>query len=189
MNRVRTFIAIDIPDTIKRRLRAAADAVAESSECNLVPEENWHITLKFLGAQDEILLGQVTHAMTAAAAQCEAPEILIDRIMYGPESGEKKMLWAVGDIATSKKLSSIRDILEDELARQHVNFSREFKLFKTHITLARDINTATLPPLDAYNNMKLRFQPETLELVESQLTKPHASYFILQSAKFKSRME
>jgi len=182
----RLFAAINLDSKTLDRLAAvsaeAQDKLAGKPGIRFVSDEHWHITLSFLGYQDDAALPGITSALEIASQSGDPFEIAFDRIMYGPPRAPRvRMIWAMTDEASSRRIAKIKNIFEDELDRRGTAFDREHRPFAGHITLARfngDFDRSALPAIEA--QLSLRFEPKTIELMESELSRSGAEYAVLQ---------
>lgn len=185
----RLFIAINIPEDIKKKIAKKRDLLE-----SLVPgvrfmgEENWHITLIFLGEQSDEALLPIVKSMKDLIPGFVCPEINFSDISYGPVKGAPRMIWLNGNEKTSKELAVLKNSLEDELIKNGVRFKLENREFRTHITLAKfseDIRNG-LPELgDEFRDLSWSFEVDGLDLMESHLSARGAEYEVLQRIEFK----
>jgi 2'-5' RNA ligase len=161
----RIFIAINLPENIKKKLAQYQDKWPDLP-CRWTKKENLHITLEFLGyLTDEEVVEACQRAEKMALAE-ESFSINLNKIGYGPGNNKPaKMVWATGE-----KL-------------------KEFNL-RPHITLGRiktwqfkQLNPEERPQID--EDIDLNFEVTSIEVMESQLSKGGAKYNILQSCPLK----
>ena len=193
MQKKRLFIAIPLSGSVARSVKRIVAEIEEKfkdlpdTSIRFVPQENWHITLSFLGNQDDVMLSVIADAMKVAVRDCEPPEIIFEKISYFPERGDSvKMIWLSTDRATSAVLGTIRDTLEDEFAARGVPFQSEMRAFSGHITLAKftgEATVASLPPIE--RSLQFNFPAASIDLMESELKRSSAEYTMLQSFPFK----
>lgn len=123
--RMRQRIAV-VQETMKRML--AAHRVA------WVREENLHLTLRFLGEQDEQGLHLAIEAGEAVAQQHPRLRFVLRGAGAFPNWRHARVLW-VGTEEGTSQLQQLASSLETELRRR--GFPPEDKPFRSHITLAR----------------------------------------------------
>ena len=185
----RLFLAINIPDDIKKKISKKVSLLEPLIPgAKFVGEENWHITLVFLGQQPDEALLPIIGSMKSSASRSSCPEINLSDISYGPLNGTPRMVWLNGDKNISKTLSSLKTSLEDELIKNGVRFKLENREFNTHITLAKfsEISRNNLANLDgSFKDLNWFFEAESLDLMESRLSGNSAKYEILQRIEFK----
>ena len=203
MQSKRLFIAIPVPAPAVRSIKRIVAEVAgkfehsTEKEIRFAPPENWHLTVTFLGEQNDDALSAIADAMKIATRKFELPEIAFEKISYGPLSPGRssearpfmkkpRMIWLVADRASSDLIAKIKGVLDDALVSQGVMFQREMKLFSGHITLARfgeEADLSALPQIE--RSLQFSFSGASLDLVESELKKSGAEYSLLQSFEFK----
>ena len=127
---VRTFIAIDLDAGIKEYLAVLQNKLKFGAGTKASPAKGFHLTLKFLGEINEIMLKKVDSAL--AEIKFRSFEIMLKNIGVFPSSGKPRVVW-VG-INHEKELLKLQNRVE--LAMAELGFAKE-KAFKPHITLAR----------------------------------------------------
>jgi len=184
----RLFVSINIPVEIKSRLRRQVEVLKDLfPSARFMDEKNWHITLVFLGYQDDSALIPITKSIQEAANNFSISEINLSNISYGPIKGTPKMLWLNVALESSRLLSPIKIFLEDVLIKNGVGFKIENRIFNAHITLARfeEKIKENLPELPKnFEKLDWKFNAESLDLMESRLSKRGAEYEILQKYVF-----
>jgi len=149
--------------------------------------ELWHITVFFLGYQDDGDLPLITEVIDEAAKNFFSPEIVLDKIIYD-SLHRPRMIWAVTDQKTSESLGLIREDLEQKLIDGGLSLKNNGKKFQGHITLAR-FSRGNFGQKLGEINLKSRdidaYFPETIDLMESQLSPRGAKYSVLGRSKFR----
>lgn len=128
---VRIFIAIDLPQEIRDRIREAQEVIASTtSRLSLVDPRMAHITLKFIGEVQERMIGPISEAMEGIRFQ---PFELTVEGVGGNNSRQPRVVWAgVRDAGECRKLSRLT---EDRLVP--LGIRREDRPFTPHVTIAR----------------------------------------------------
>lgn len=187
----RLFIAINLDPRIRTAIGRIARNIEESSgreyvkNISFVPPENWHITVSFLGTQDDADLVPIMQAMRATAGDFSVAEISFAEIAYVPRRDSPRMIWLTTSSDTSGSLGKIRGSLEDRLAIAGIRFEHEARPFSGHITIARFASNASVtnvPP--AERSIDLHCLGTSLDLMESELTPGGAKYTVLQEFPF-----
>lgn len=185
----RLFIAINLPENIKKQIGAELEKVRHhfTNDIRFLKPENWHITLIFLGYQPVEKVPDILQAIKNTAEIFFEFEIELSDLSYGPLDKAPRMIWLNGSPKTSKMLSKIKNALENNLEENRVNFHRDYPIFRTHITLARfpavaKKQIAELPKID--KKLSWHFTAKSLELMESHLAKSGAEYAQLASFNF-----
>ena len=124
----RLFVAIEVPDAVRRMLGAMCYGVPGA---RWVAEENLHLTLRFIGEVDNLQLDDIGHAL----ARVRGPEfeMTLDSVGQFESRRQPRVLW-VG-VAPNEPLVRLHDAVESALVR--VGLEPEGRKFSPHITLAR----------------------------------------------------
>lgn len=132
---IRSFIAIELPDAIRARIKALQDSF-KSYRLNIrwVDPDNIHLTLKFLGNISEGEIEKVAGALSAGVGPF-APLSLCARGMGAfPGLKRPRVIW-VGIGGQAAGLSALQKALDDHLAV--AGFKPEERPFKGHLTIGR----------------------------------------------------
>ena len=198
--RRRIFIAINLPENIRRELEKYQKKI-QGLFASLSPEgdfagpvkwtskNNLHITLEFLGDLTDEELGEVCMIVKDVAQRHNFFSLNISQILYGPPKKiPPKMIWAEGE--KSKELSALREDLENSLTEK-VRFTPENRIFAPHVSLARigawewrKIEPEERPEIN--ENLDLIFTVESIEVMESKLKKGGPVYTVLESHNLKT---
>ncbi len=182
----RLFIAINLPENIKKDLELAVSEVQfkVDSSIRFTERTSWHLTLIFLGEQSDDDANLINQAMAEVAADFESPVIDFEKITYGPIGRTPRMIWLIAKRETSDFLLNIKKALERSLFENGITFEQEHRQFNAHITLARftALNRESLPALEL--PFKKKFEAVKLELMESHLQRGGADYEPLSSFDF-----
>lgn len=181
----RLFISLDLPEDIKDSIEKEVEKIRYqfTDDIRFMDRGQWHITVTFLGQQEDEAVGRILNAMRRTAGEFSPPAINLSDISYGPKKGTPRMIWLNGSVGSSKMLQKLKDGLENNLVDDGVVFGREHRQFNMHITLARFMSAENLPEL----NLKFdrSFSVPTLDLVESHLSRDGAEYEFLQKTEFR----
>src|SRR5258706_14848264 len=96
MSTYRTFIAIEIPPDIRRRIKEHIDqlrAVFPDVRASWTREDNLHLTLKFLGNVPIARIPALSNAVADAAHEIDPFELIISGGGTFPPRGRPKVLW------------------------------------------------------------------------------------------------
>jgi 2'-5' RNA ligase len=135
---MRCFFGCPLPAHARALLVAAFAPLRRRLQgpgCNWVPEENIHLTLRFLGETDRGRLAAVTREAEAVFLGVQAPRLVLAGPGVFPPRGKRSLiLWAglQGDLEALARLA--RDLEE---AARAAGFSPESRGFRPHVTLAR----------------------------------------------------
>lgn len=190
MNR-RLFIAINLPDDAKTAIRREIEN-DRAKGCDLyetgrmIPEENWHFTLTFLGNQSGERISAIEEAIRKAVTRIVAPEISIQILTTAPPKRPPRMVWAVTNEPTSRRLEDLKIAIENTLVASGVEFDRDTRPYHGHITLVRLAEGMRIADHVTTFPHALSFRPKAIDLMESRLENTGAEYSVLKSIDFKS---
>lgn len=132
---VRAFIAVELPDKIKKSIASLAGELDEAKiPVKPVRRENLHITLKFLGQSPPAELEKVKAALDACARGAEPFPLAFRGVGAFPSAERPSVLWAGAHDETGS-LASLADKLEERLPE--AGREKEQRVFHPHVTAAR----------------------------------------------------
>jgi RNA 2',3'-cyclic 3'-phosphodiesterase len=148
---MRLFVALDIPDAVRRALRELiARLKPECTGARWVRPEGMHITLKFLGETDEAKLDSIRAALSSIHSG-QAVESDFRGVGFFPNEFHPRVVWC--GIEASSNLSLLAARVDRAL--QPLGFPAESRPFTPHLTLARFNSHKGLDTLvRAANNLK-----------------------------------
>ena len=186
--RHRIFIAINLPENIKKEL-SSFQGKWPKLPVRWVKPENLHITLAFLGYLSDEELLEIIKITKEVASRNQPFSINLNKILYGPpKKMPPRMVWIEGE--KSRELAKLQIDLENSLTGSRISFEPEKREFKPHITLGRirqwefrQIEPEERPNVD--EDISLNFEVNSIEVMESQLKRGGAEYMVLESAPLK----
>lgn len=135
MANVRTFIAVLLTADLKKTIGQIQQKFIEAApEVKWVAEENFHVTLKFLGDVDEDRLGEIYAALEQAVSAEEAFSMQVGGAGCFPNTRNPRVVW-IGLQSGVEPLSRIAAKIESEL--EPLGFPKEGRKFSAHITIGR----------------------------------------------------
>jgi len=180
---IRSFIAIELPEEVKKglaRLRKELER-DEHKFVKWVDPGGIHLTLKFLGNIPFKRVAEVTEAMKEAAQGISPFHLEISGLGVFPSLKQVRVFW-VGIGGEVDKLSRLQQNIDSALAV--LGFAKEERPFVPHLTLARIREGAS--PAERRNFGELvgstvfkdRYpvEVEAISLMRSQLTPVGAIY-------------
>jgi RNA 2',3'-cyclic 3'-phosphodiesterase len=137
---IRLFVAIALPAALRQQLTSLASGIPNA---RWTPEENLHVTVRFIGEVDET----TADGIHAALSEVHVPAFPLTVSGIGTfEAGRRDFtLWA--GVERSAPLVRLRDKVESALVRAGVPPER--RRFQPHVTLAR-LKDPPLPRLQAF---------------------------------------
>ncbi len=134
---VRTFIAVEINRDVSRALGKAIQEVqraAYGAKVRWVPEENWHLTVKFLGEVDWLRTGIIGKTMQEVAASFDAFDLQVLGLhAFPPHRSPRVIAAGLGD--GRERLSEFHSIMDARM--QALGAYPERRTYRAHLTLAR----------------------------------------------------
>jgi 2'-5' RNA ligase len=179
---IRTFVCIEIPESIKRRIGELQKALARMrAPVSWTRPSNVHLTLKFLGAVSASRIEGVSRAVERAARGMGPFEIEVGGVGCFPSIRNARVLW-IGVSSTTDKLSDLYSNLETRLEEE--GFPRESRDFSPHLTIGRvripGKGAAVAEQLAARGFDNERFTATEVIVMRSDL-KPTGSVYTRQS--------
>jgi len=180
---MRTFIAANLPDTIRSELSEHLDRFRPlASGVSWIPPGNAHITLKFLGDVPESELGGVSAAVKDAVTGYKQFAVQLGGFGAFPNFRRPRVFW-VGIVDGTDVLRGLARSIDKRL--RPLGFEREKRKFSAHITLGRIRRPGTYDDLrDAAEDTQYISQPFTVpsvEIMKSVLTPQGARYSVFES--------
>ena len=132
---IRTFICIEIPESIKSRIDRLQDALRQiEAQVSWTRPSNIHLTLKFLGGVAPARIEAIGKALELAANGIAPLEVEIGGVGCFPSARNPRVFW-VGVSHVTDQLRQLYANIEDQLARE--GFAREKRKFSPHLTIGR----------------------------------------------------
>ena len=173
----RIFIGIDLPQKVKKRLYQRIEKWQEIP-VKWSREENFHITLSFLGYLYDDVIFDVCHKVKKTSSNFDSFDINLEQIKLGPSLENPNMVWLTG--VASENLKKLQENLEKELGI----FQSEKKVFRPHITLGRIRKTKweALPEKPEINEkFSVSIPVESVQVIESLYEDGKRKYIVLEN--------
>ncbi|MBU2564208.1 RNA 2',3'-cyclic phosphodiesterase [Patescibacteria group bacterium] len=176
--RRRIFIAINLPENLKKRLREYQEKWIhlDPKFIRWTRSSNLHITLSFLGYLSDDETYEICEIVKKAVKKHEPFNLIFQRIVLGPPNKKPRMFWLAG--IENKEFSDLQKSLNEAIAGIHVKTS----LVRPHITLAR-FNSGLLEflPELVSEEFKTQFSVDSIQIMQSNLKRSGAEYSVLES--------
>ena len=186
---MRTFIAIDLPQTVLDALQALSQRLRHSgAQASWVQVHNIHLTLRFLGEIEPEAAQTLGNALADRYAPMDAFRLRVSGLGAFPNMRKPSVIWAgIGPIDTG--LTQVQAIAEEESRR--IGVSPETRAFCPHLTLARIRDPKHLGCLIDFMKQEAAFDAgeflvDHVSLYSSQLTPRGAVYTELRRCPFRS---
>jgi 2'-5' RNA ligase len=127
----RLFVAVALPDEV--RMALADRLVGTGIPGKVVPPENWHITLRFIGWTDDVGYDRLLAALDQS--HFGPPfDVALGEIGAFPRARNATVVW----LAVSKGRDRLEDLAgEAEEAARSAGIPEEDRPFRAHLTLSR----------------------------------------------------
>ena len=180
--RARTFIAVPVQPT--RGLRKVLEKLNQmGSAVKPIPEDQMHITLKFLGPTELEDIMPVSRALKEMRNRFKCVRLAFKGLGAFPREDRPNVVWA--GIKDESLLAEMAEYLEAETEK--LGYPRERKGFHAHLTLAR---IKAKPPEELFQLLADRRDAEwgdatldTLKFFRSELKPQRAQYHEMQTVR------
>lgn len=182
MSTFRAFIAIHLPDEVKRALAEIATELArrvESGAVRWVRPEQIHLTLRFLGDIPFEQVPAIGAAMDAAASTPAFAPHLSGTGCF-PNQRRPRVIW-VGLVDEEARLATLKATLDAGLAP--LGYPPEEKPFRAHLTLGRVKDERGVAGVEWSADVPgLEVPVAAIHLIESQLRPDGPIYIVRHSS-------
>ena len=135
MAKLRTFIAVDLPDEVVHGAMELVRKLARIAPgVKWVEPENMHLTLKFLGEVRETETWSICQAMSKAVANVSSFDAHFQGAGAFPKLERPRTIW-IGVTDGRDELTGLYDAIDDAMA--DLSFARDPKRFVPHLTIGR----------------------------------------------------
>ena len=145
MPKIRAFIAIEIPDEIRKKIGDLQSILkGMGGRISWTKPGNIHLTLKFLGDTDEGLIDDIAEELKQAVKPINQFQINVKELGTFPNFRQPRVIW-VG--AKSEKDQLIELAKNIETRMEILGFKREKRKYSGHLTLGRVKDVKSIPPV------------------------------------------
>lgn len=179
---MRTFLALELPENIRKQLQTVSSRLQAHNlrKIKWVDPHNYHITLTFIGETDNGK--EVSDAIADSFGRLVSPEFSEPELTLVPGKAPR-ILW-VEYKCSSQEITVMNKRFRQKLAE--LGYSLDNKPLRFHVTLARikggvspqftqDVLNMRIPPI--------KFISESLTFYESRLKPEGAEYFPLSELR------
>lgn len=181
MTKRRLFIAINLPDGVKKKLLDYRSKWPDLDPKSIrwTNKFNLHITLLFIGYVTDDEMYEICNLVREIGKKHEPFFLKLERIILGPPDRTPRMFWAQGE--KSQELADLQGDLNN-IVQQRTGF--KYKAIRPHITLARfSASTIKLLPENIDDPFKYEIPVESIEVMQSELKRTGAEYTVLESVE------
>ena len=178
---LRCFIAIEIPETVKRSIAYISDSLKKSgADVKWIADENIHITLQFLGETEESLIPEIKEALYKILAPYSLFYIKIGDVGCFPSARRPRIIW-VG-IEDSQSLINLYKNIASEMVK--FGYQKEERGFTPHLTIGRVKSNRNmgelLKRLEEFTVTDFpAFEVQNIRLMKSELKPSGAKHYCL----------
>lgn len=171
---MRLFLAIKLPDSIKTAFAAELPRF-EYLKFRQIPEENWHVTLKFIGEVGERELRYIQESLPPLVSRFKPFELFIIDVGF-----LNRRIFAF-NLGCSPKLFALFRLIDEKLAVCGIIKSERYRTFMPHITVGRKdppvrANLHAVRHFELKTREVLMFTVTSVDLMESMLSPEGSSY-------------
>ncbi|MEN6371249.1 MAG: RNA 2',3'-cyclic phosphodiesterase [Armatimonadota bacterium] len=183
---IRTFVAVLISDSLKRRISSVQEEfIKVAPAVKWVANENYHITIKFLGGVKSDRIKAISQAIEEAVRYIEPFDVELGGAGAFPNPGRPKTVW-VGVTSGSEMLAKIAGRVDDALEK--LGFEKETRPFKSHITIGRVKDSRDAkelgPVLESAKTGRLgSFKVESVAVMKSDLRREGPVYSVIREVR------
>ena len=194
METIRTFIAIELPESVRSALGQIQDQLRKGDYASVkwVAPSSIHLTLKFLGDVDVNKVQFLSEALSEASKGITPFQLNLEKSGAFPNLRNPRVIWVglAGDIDTLGKLQQ-----NIENALNPLGFPPEGRRFSPHLTLGRVRDKASSHNKrnlgEAVSALKVAssssFEVQSVSLMRSVLSREGAIYSCLASVILDNR--
>lgn len=187
MPAIRTFIAIEIPDSVQTKIAQLQDELKQEREHISWPRaQNIHLTLKFLGDVEESLLPDIIKELTSVCTTQTPFDFEIKNLGCFPSFKRARVLW-VGIDSPGQQLAGLAKKIEAGLIQ--FGFSKENRKFNPHLTIGRVRSPLSNNFVDKIKEISFfggKITAEEVAAIKSDLKPTGAVYTPLARIKFEN---
>ncbi|MFQ5862219.1 MAG: RNA 2',3'-cyclic phosphodiesterase [Candidatus Brocadiales bacterium] len=146
MERLRTFVAVEVDEAIKNRFRELQEKLKEAGgDVRWVDTGNIHVTLKFLGYIEDTNLSLVKDIIQEAVSGLKSFCVEFEGVGAFPRLERPRVVFiSIKD--TSGSLSKINSRLEEKFFTK-LGIEKENRRYSPHLTIGRVKSTKNVGPL------------------------------------------
>ncbi|MFH1381124.1 MAG: RNA 2',3'-cyclic phosphodiesterase [Candidatus Omnitrophota bacterium] len=185
---MRTFIAIDISDEVKKELsRLLGELKTVGADIKWVQPENIHLTLKFLGDTEDNRIEQIKKVLNEISKGLDSFKLSLFKLGCFPSIDYPRVIWVGIDKGCSQAEQISADI-EEKL--EVLGFLKETRPFTSHLTLGRVKSGKNKKELKekilSLEPLSKSCAAKGITLFQSELTTRGPIYTPIHLAKFKN---
>ena len=173
---IRTFISVDVPVT--EELRSLLDSLKKMDGVRVTPENQLHLTLKFLGDVDERKIERLCSELRRSLEGTGPFDVVIQGTGAFPNQRNPRVLWL--GVKDPERLIDAADIVDSTV--KELNIKADDKKFSPHLTLGRINGRCDLKEFFKENGGKVfcSFCCDHVDVMKSVLTPKGAIHSVIE---------
>lgn len=179
MKKVRTFIAIPLPEEVQHHLGTMSAAWSEQipeGAVRWVKPHLMHATLRFLGNTDQALISRLSATLDEVASKHRAFTISLDRPGCFPNSRRPRVVW-VGLQGEMEAAQGLKQAVDQALVP--LGWELEDRSFRPHLTVGRVKDSRKVRGCPWEAEIKpLPILVDSIHLIESDLQRSGPVYTV-----------
>ncbi len=180
---IRTFISVPVPQSVFAvRNSLKETVVTKGAKIKWIPNDNYHLTLKFIGDMPEDEVEKVNQVIKNTISQHSSMSMSISGTGCFPKKERPRIFW-VGINGDLSPLQSMVTDLNDAL--DPMGYPKETKEFVPHLTIARvkypQKHTPDITPYLDADYEPIPFEINKIHFMRSQLFFKGSVYTILDT--------
>ncbi len=188
MTKIRTFIAIEIPEGVRQKIaELQAELRSLGGRVSWVKTENIHLTLKFLGDTDASMINDIASQLQRSVAAMAPFEVTVNGVGTFPNVKRPRVIWVGASSKPADQLKLLAARIDAETSR--FGFQKEDRPFSGHLTLGRVKDPRGIEPildrLRAHENFYADgFIAKEFVIMKSELHPAGSIYTVLKTITF-----
>ena len=172
METTRTFIAVNLPENVKKEIFERLSSKIDKKTCKVVEQENLHVTMKFLGYLNDNNLGNLREKIKGLS---ELKKFEIE--LKGIGSFKGRVIW-LGIEKGNEELKIISEKLDEFIGVKD-------EKFHPHVTLARNKEMGRKEADELIGklgkeNYSAIVKVESVDLMKSELSSKGPKYAVIE---------
>ena len=174
---IRTFISVDVPVT--EELRSVLESLKKMDGVRVTPENQLHLTLKFLGDTDEKKVEKLCSELRRSLEGTGPFDVVIQGAGAFPDQRNPRVLWL--GVKDPEKLVDAADIMDSTV--KGLRIKADDKKFSPHLTVGRVNEKCDLKDFfkDNYGKTFCSFRCDHIDVMKSVLTPKGAIHSVIES--------